>query len=112
MEEDDYNDIGDLSYDDGIYILASRRSFLSRHLEYRVAHISSVDRLYGEMEKGKPKPVPHMISFFFSDKPVFKTEEEATAEAMRLLDEVESTEHGIGVIYVWEDITYKKLVGG
>ena len=111
-EEFDFDDTGDLTYDDGIYILASRRHFLSKHLEYRVAHISSVDRLYGEMDGGIPKPVSHMVSHHFSDKPVFKTEEDAVAEAIRILEEVGHTEHGIGVIYVWEKITYKKLVGG
>lgn len=110
--EEEYDNIGDLTYDDGIYILASRRHFLSKNLEYRVAHISSVDRLYGEMDNGIPKPVPHMISHYFSDKPIFKSEEDAVAEAMCVLEQVEHTEHGIGVIYVWENLTYKKLVGG
>ncbi len=109
---EDVERIDDVVYDDGIYILANRRHFLSRNLEYRVAHVISVDKLYGDFGRDKPEPVKHLVKEYFSLKPVFKTEDEATQEAMRMLEEVGTTDHGIGVIYAWEDKTFKQISEG
>lgn len=110
--EDEFEDkLDNTVYDDGVYILATRKSILSKHLEYRVALVESVDKLYGDFGSGKPIAVPHLIKLYFGNAPVFKTEEEATAEAMRLHEEVGGTDNGIGVIYAWEDKRFKQLIG-
>lgn len=111
MEEEIDSVLDDIVYDDGIYILATRRHFLSRNLEYRVAHIASVDQLYGDFGAAKPEPVKHLIKAYFGNKPAYKTEQEATAEAMRILEDVGETDHGIGVIYAWENKTFKQISG-
>lgn len=111
MEEEIEDTLNDTVYDDGVYILATRKSILSKHLEYRVAHVVSVDKLYGDLGKDKPEAVPHLIKHYFGKVPVFKTEAEATAEAMRLHEEVGGTDNGIGVIYAWEDKRFKQLIG-
>ena len=110
MEEEEK--LNDTMFDDGIYILATRRHFLSRSLEYRVAHLSSVDNLYGDFGADKPEPVPHLIKHYFGDKKVFKNEDDATDEAMQILERVGTTDHGIGVIYAWENKTFKQIIGG
>lgn len=112
MEEENEDTLNDVVYDDGIYILASRKHFLSRQLEYRVAHIASVDKLYGDFGSNVPEPVKYLVKEYFADKPIFKTEEDATAEALRLHEEIGGTDHGIGVIYAWENKTFKQITGG
>jgi hypothetical protein len=111
MEEEDYNfstlDGADVTYNDGIYILATRRHFLSRNLEYRVAHIVDVEKLYDGQN-----PVPHMINKCFGDKVIFRTEEEATNEALSQSELIGGTDHGVGVIYAWEHKTFKQISGG
>lgn len=109
---EDIEILNDAVYDDGIYILANRRHFLSKNLEYRVAHVSSVDKLYGDFGSDTPQPVKHLIKKYFSNKAVFKTEDEATQEAMRMLEDIGTTDHGIGVIYAWENKTFKQISEG
>lgn len=113
MEEDEIDSVlNDTVYDDGIYILATRRHFLSKNLEYRVAYVKYVSDLYGNNSGPIPDPVSHLIKKYFGDKTVFKSENEATTEAMRILDEVGETDHGIGVIYAWDSKTFKQISGG
>lgn len=105
-EDEDFSKLDDVDYNDGIYILANRRSWLSRHLEYRVAYIHDIDALYDEEMTGE------ILHTCFTHAKVFKTEEEAIAEAMVLLDKYPNTDNGVGVVYKWDNITYKKLIGG
>lgn len=110
MEEDfeeEFSKTGDVTFDDGVYILANRRCWISRHLEYRVSYVPQIDFIYDE-KIGK-----QAIKAWFGDSKVYKVEQDAIDEAMRLIETIEEpTEHGLGVIYKWEDITFKKLIGG
>ena len=111
MEEIE-NKLNDVVYDDGVYILATRRNFLSKNLEYRIAHVTSVDKLYGDFgAQGSPEPVKHLVKEYFANKPVFKTEEDATSEALRMHEEIGGTDHGVGVIYAWVSNTFKQISG-
>ena len=111
MEEIE-NTLKDIDYDDGVYILATRRNFLSKNLEYRIAHITSVDKLYGDFgAQGSPEPVKHLVKEYFANKPVFKSEADATSEALRIHEEIGGTDYGIGVIYVWASKTFKQIIG-
>ena len=104
--EEEFSKLHDTDYNDGIYILANRRSWLSRHLEYRVAYLSDIDALYDEEWTGE------ILYTCFTHAKVFKNEEDAIAEAMVLLEKYPHTDNGVGVVYKWDNITYKKLIGG
>lgn len=109
MEEDDFKTLTDADFDDGIYILATRRHFLSKQLEYRVAYVHNTEKMYD------PEISKKIIRNYF-DGHVYKNEDDAIAFAMNYLESLRKSgiepQHGIGVIYKWEDITFKKLIGG
>lgn len=104
--EEEFSKLADTEWNDGIYILASRRSWISRHLEYRVGYVSNIDMLYDEETAGE------VLYTSFTFAPVFKNEADAIAEALRLLEQYPNTDNGVGVIYRWDHMTYKKLSGG
>lgn len=102
-----------MSKDNGIYILATKSPSDDTELQYRVIHAHAIDNIYGEMSlDGVPEPNSHMIEEYFGDCDPLSTEDDAIEKAMFLLEEYGTTEHGIGVIYAWEDKTYKELIGG
>lgn len=107
--EQEFNTLSDADFNDGVYILASRRHFLSKQLEYRVAYVNNVDEIYGEKSKEKIKEK-------FDECFSYKDEDEAIRYAFKIFDELKENgidpEHGVGVIYKWEDLTFKKLIGG
>ena len=91
---------------DGIYILVttgkSKTSF-----EYRVTYSDDIDSIYTETFEANSSAIKNI----FDNCKVFNKEDEAADEALQIYDELRITTEGIGVIYKFEDYTYKQITG-
>ena len=91
-----------MSADNGIYVLLTETE---KGPEYRVAHATAIDNIYGEWDadKAKYKGNDQIIAETFSESEVFYTLNEALDYAEGIEQDVGYTEDGICVIGDFKD---------
>jgi hypothetical protein len=91
-----------MSADNGIYILLTETD---KGPEYRVAHATAIDNIYGKWDADKAKYEGNYqaLSDTFQDSEVFHTLNEALDKAEEIEQDVGYTEDGICVISDFKD---------